>query len=358
MSGRSLAEELEQVIQDRAGLFAYCSPGTCVPRLFLFATDEIRTYCSWASLPDSKGFLIAPFALSPSTPIVFLPLDGKTDLAQDYIWPTVTEAPSEQQLRHEPTEAYRHAFGTFAQALASGQFDKLVLARQKTSAMQAPIDPIATFACASKLYPDAYTYILYTPATGLWLGSTPELLLSGSYNSWQTMALAGTLPVEAIERGGCWSDKNIREQALVTTYICDRLSSLDIEAHTSTPYTVRAGRLVHLRTDIAFSSAESNSIGQLVGSLHPTPAVCGLPKEEAMQFIISHEPEGRSYYSGCLGLIDPEGDTALYVNLRCLSIESGVARLYAGGGLLPNSTLQDEWLETERKMQTMGAALR
>ncbi|MDO4691637.1 MAG: isochorismate synthase [Porphyromonadaceae bacterium] len=358
MGGKSLAEELEQIIRNKAGLFAYCSPGTYIPRLFLFAPDEIQTCSSWASIPHDRGFLIAPFALSTSTPIIFLPLEDKDDLAEDYAWPRVCEAIESRPLSSEPTEGYCRAFDAFSGALASGDFEKLVLARQKRSIEEGAIDPIATFISAIRLYPDAYTYMLYTPTTGLWLGSTPELLISGERNSWQTMALAGTLPASAIDGDEGWSGKNIREQALVTSYVCDRLSSLGIYAHRGRPYTIGAGQLVHLRTDISFSTEGHSSIGELVECLHPTPAVCGLPKEEAMQFILDHEPEGRSYYSGCLGIIDPEGTTALYVNLRCLRIEDGVARLYAGGGLLPSSTLQDEWLETERKMQTMGAALR
>ena len=87
--------------------------------------------------------------------------------------------------------------------------------------------------------------------------------------------------------------------------------------------------------------------------LHPTPAVCGLPKEEAYHFIIEHEGYDRSYYSGFIGWLDTKGKTDLYVNLRCMNILPQTFTLYAGGGLLAASQLEDEWQETEDKLDTM-----
>ena len=83
------------------------------------------------------------------------------------------------------------------------------------------------------------------------------------------------------------------------------------------------------------------------------PAVCGLPKEEAYRFILDNEGYDRRYYSGFIGWLDPDGKTDLYVNLRCMHIENGQLSFYAGGGLLASSDLNDEWLETEKKLQTM-----
>ena len=92
---------------------------------------------------------------------------------------------------------------------------------------------------------------------------------------------------------------------------------------------------------------------QLLKVLHPTPAVCGLPKEEAYRFILENEGYDRCYYSGFIGWLDPDGRTDLYVNLRCMHIEEEQLTLYAGGGLLASSELNDEWLETEKKLQTI-----
>ena len=91
--------------------------------------------------------------------------------------------------------------------------------------------------------------------------------------------------------------------------------------------------------------------------LHPTPDVCWLPKDTAYRFILENEGYDRKYYSGFIGWLDPEGRTDLYVNLRCMHIEDEQLPLYAGGGLLSSSELNDEWQETEKKLQTMRRIL-
>ena len=132
-----------------------------------------------------------------------------------------------------------------------------------------------------------------------------------------------------------------------------RLLSLGIHSTESGPYPAYAGTLSHLKTDFHFSLRDNNGLGDLLKVLHPTPAVCGLPKEEAYRFILENEGYDRRYYSGFIGWLDPNGRTDLYVNLRCMHIEDERLTLYAGGGLLASSELNDEWLETEKKLQTM-----
>ena len=122
------------------------------------------------------------------------------------------------------------------------------------------------------------------------------------------------------------------------------------------PRTVRAANLVHLRSDFTFKLADNNKIGDLLQALHPTPAVCGLPKREAFKFIVKNEHTPRRYYSGFMGPVAQE-DTHLYVSLRCMNIDGDVCHLYAGGGLLKDSVEEQEWLETEAKMETMKKLL-
>ena len=81
--------------------------------------------------------------------------------------------------------------------------------------------------------------------------------------------------------------------------------------------------------------------------------MCGVPKEKAFQFILEHETTPRTYYTGFLGWLDPQGQTDLYVNLRCMQILLDAFVLYAGGGILSSSQVEDEWQETEKKMGTM-----
>ena len=150
-----------------------------------------------------------------------------------------------------------------------------------------------------------------------------------------------------------WSTKNIQEQRYVATYIAECLEQFTNDFHEEGPSTVRAADLVHLRSDFTFTLPEHGRIGDLLQTLHPTPAVCGLPKRETFQFIIRNEHTPRRYYSGFMGMLDPERETHLYVSLRCMNIEGSCCHLYAGGGLLKDSVLEQEWQETEAKLETM-----
>ena len=88
--------------------------------------------------------------------------------------------------------------------------------------------------------------------------------------------------------------------------------------------------------------------------MHPTPAVCGIPKQESLHFIGKNEGYDRGFYSGVVGMLNPDGKTDLYVNLRCANITGHKIVLYAGGGILASSDMESEWQETEEKMKTIG----
>ena len=124
------------------------------------------------------------------------------------------------------------------------------------------------------------------------------------------------------------------------------------------PYTTQAGSLLHLRSDISFSTSTGSSIYDIAETLHPTPAVCGIPKAETMKFITDNESENRQYYSGFSGILNQNSATELFVSLRCMKISGCKYELYAGGGLLEESQEQAEWEETEAKMETMMSVLR
>lgn len=200
-------------------------------------------------------------------------------------------------------------------------------------------------------------YLCHTPASGTWLGSTPEILLSGHGKEWHTVALAGTMPMQNEVMPTDWDKKNREEQGYVADYIRRIAKRFGNKMTEKGPYTARAGQLVHLKTDFYFLLKNTDHIGDLLQELHPTPAVCGLPKEEAFRFIPDNEGYDRSYYSGFTGWLDTEGHTDIYVNLRCMEIKPGEAILYAGGGILASSEVESEWVETGDKMNTMRSIL-
>jgi isochorismate synthase len=131
------------------------------------------------------------------------------------------------------------------------------------------------------------------------------------------------------------------------------------------PKTVIAGNLMHLRTDIIIDTVEIN-FPQLatimLDLLHPTSAVCGMPKVPATQFILANEGYDREFYSGFLGPINMQSnnngqESHIFVNLRTMKIQNEVATLYAGCGITADSTPEKEWYETEMKTQTLERVL-
>ena len=193
--------------------------------------------------------------------------------------------------------------------------------------------------------------------------ATPEILLQNNGNTWQTMALAGTLKLpeqtSAMTLDGlAWGKKERAEQQLVTDYIAESLQALGIRYTVTPPYTVRAGALAHLRSDFSFALDSSKLLGNLLDALHPTPAVCGLPKQEARAFILENEGCSRRYYSGFAGTLNmPALGTHLFVTLRCACIAPQSVVCYAGGGLLAASNEEKEWQETQAKLQTIQVLL-
>jgi isochorismate synthase len=155
-----------------------------------------------------------------------------------------------------------------------------------------------------------------------------------------------------------WTQKEIEEQALVSRYIINCFKAIRLrEYEDEGPRTVRAGNLLHLRTDFL---ADMNKLGfpqlgtQMLDLLHPTSAVCGMPKEEAMKFILEEEKFDRSIFSGFLGPVNIDSESFIYVNLRCARIFSQSAVLYAGAGITQDSEPEKERAETEMKMKTIG----
>ena len=110
----------------------------------------------------------------------------------------------------------------------------------------------------------------------MWLIASPEILLRGDANGYQTMALAGTMRYAGEDMR--WSDKNREEQQLVTDYIRTCLQPFAMEVTESEPYTTRAAHLAHLRTDFRFLLKDRQRLGTFLTAFHPTPAVCGIPR--------------------------------------------------------------------------------
>lgn len=233
-----------------------------------------------------------------------------------------------------------------------GRPAKVVLARTKTVGIPAE-KQLSLFMTLLRERMDACVFLYSSPATGTWMGATPELLLSCRDNRIESVALAGTR--KARKHQLPWDDKNIEEQALVTSQICDDFIASDLHPCCEGPSSRRAGNVEHIITEIyARTPAEwrEEDTLRLADRLAPTPALAGFPREMALRFIDSNEKIRRLCYGGYIGLTDGIA-TRLYVNLRSAILDpaAGEARLYAGGGITAMSDPDEEVSETEDKFK-------
>ena len=324
------------------------------PPVQLESLDEV------GSMP---GFVIAPFQSTDDCPALLISADSTTTRRLLPAQEGAQQTPLQEIT--SPDSPYSYAFDAFHRAVEKRDFVKLVLARKKVVALAQRMeldDPVSMrplFERACRLYPRLMVMLYSTPLSGTWLVASPEILLDGKGRSLHTVALAGTMQF----REGLveWSEKNRHEQNIVEQYIEHILGQVSSDVLKDGPVTMRAGNLVHLRTDFRFHLAPKFTVGSLVRNLHPTPAVCGMPMHEAADFISRHEGLDRRYYSGFSGPVDIEGETHLYVSLRCAELtetpDGTEAVLYAGGGIMPESDCNSEWLETESKMRTIQYVL-
>lgn len=198
-------------------------------------------------------------------------------------------------------------------------------------------------------YPGAFVYHLKHPQWGEWIGATPEILLKKNGNRFTTVALAGTLATGSKD---IWSLKLREEQALVAEFIDDVIDQFNFrEKQVRGPVDLVAGPVRHLCTTFSFES--DTSVHDLLTALHPTPAVCGLPRDQAREFIEQNENHERRLYTGYIGLDVPDGESIYMVNLRCMQVFDDHFELHLGGGVTSMSTPEEEWEETERKSKVL-----
>ena len=353
---------------------------------------------SYTELNRKRGFVMAPFAVSPDQPILLIEADevrsvdvsrkeegGKrkensTETLSSFLVESYNQIispssfllpPSSKESSLSSRQRYHIDFSNFHSNLLNGEFQKIVLSRCVQEPRKEEQLPMTLFQTACELYPRMFISLVYTPQSGMWLMATPEILLEGGGNDWHTIALAGTMklegellsfdspPVKGEARLSdiAWTTKNIQEQRYVATYLMECLEHFSSQITEEGPYTARAANLVHLRSDFNFVLEDTRRIGELIRALHPTPAVCGLPKQQTFDFIRRNESQSRRYYSGFSGPFNPEVDTHLFVSLRCMQILDDCYCLYAGGGLLRDSEEDQEWEETEAKLETMRSLL-
>ena len=267
-------------------------------------------------------------------------------------WPTNTNLKSKDTLT-TLQDAYESYVAKSVEALNQGPLKKIVAARKVRINAVHPSAKIFQALCEQ--YPNANIFAWWN-GDSCWMGASPELLLETTKNAsgelmYSTDALAGTQVTSAnngLSRP--WTAKEVEEHQLVTDGIVQDLTTYgaaDIAPSSLT--NKRAGHLFHRFQSIAFQTDKPEGV---LDCLHPTAALCGLPRKDARQWIIDHEGQARNYYGGYFALRYKSACYA-WVNLRSAEFFDNCAVLHVGAGLTKDSSPREEWLETQEKTQTM-----
>lgn len=247
--------------------------------------------------------------------------------------------------------------------MATTDLHKAVLAREVAIEADAPLDRVTILQRLQRTYPGC----MITSIQGM-VGASPELLVSRVGDIVRSHPMAGTTP-----RGGdptadarlaaqlLASAKDRHEHQLTIDMVHDTLlpwcSYLDAEAE---PSVVPVANVQHLASLVEGRlSTPAPSVLELMAALHPTPAVCGVPRDLALATIADLEHLDRGRYAGPVGWVDGAGNGRWAVGLRCAEISGNRARLFAGNGIVADSDPATELAETRAKFQALlGAILR
>lgn len=326
---------------------------------------------------EASGFVFAPF--DERSDAIILPLKYSNQLTTAYTNSDLNVNLNLKTFNTPDNEKKFHInlVEKGVNAIKNSDLQKVVLSRKEVVAFNNE-NPFLIFQKLLATYKSAFVYCWYHPEIGMWLGATPETLLKIEDRNFSIMALAGTQNYNGT-LDVVWQNKEIKEQQFVTDFILNNIKSRVEDIKVSNVETVKAGNLLHLRTLIKGRlNAQSFNLKKLLYDLHPTPAVCGLPKELAKTFIIENENYNRTFYTGFLGELNIETpvkprtgkrnienraytlkrkSTQLYVNLRCMQIKDDNAYIYVGGGITDTSNPESEWEETVSKSMVVKKVL-
>jgi isochorismate synthase len=259
-----------------------------------------------------------------------------------------------------PPSSYEDAVARAADRIRGRELEKVVLAREVIVEAPAAHDPAALFGALRELFPSCFCFCCGTPEAAF-VGASPELLVRRSGAGAATVALAGSTRRSAdpsvdnhLGEQLLRSDKDRREHEVVVHRIARTLGarSVWVEAEPE-PRLVKVANIQHLGTPIHAQLADPLSAVELVGILHPTPAVGGEPREAALEAIAELESLDRGWYAGPVGWMDAAEDGEFCVGLRSALLRDRFAHLYAGGGIVGASNPAAELAETEVKLDAI-----
>lgn len=244
--------------------------------------------------------------------------------------------------------------------LGNGDVNKLVLSRKYNLNLNGELNWDLLLQQLNKRFPDCYLFFIKRD-NSIFFGSSPEMFLKVSNNVAEVESVAGSAARSKksetdheFETFLSTSEKNHREHLFVTNFITNVLVNFSNNVRVIEEKQIRKlDNIQHLITKISSELNSSENLFELIDSLFPTPAVCGVPKEKALTLIRKLETHDRGLYSGLVGLFDFENDCELAVSIRSALVKNGQVNAFAGAGLVKKSDPHEEYLETNLKLNTI-----
>jgi len=359
-NSRAVASILDQLIEKQIAFACWFFPKESRLGLIVGNASDVVYFDRFDQLNGEAGFVFAPYCITGKSPVILLQSntffeDFKSDDSLDISgFESFERNPENGNCQIQSKADYLKLIDETVTEIRDGVLSKVIISRQIP--VTRPDNSLgATFFQLHDQTPNAFTYLVNLPVAGIWMGATPEVLIKSDGEYFETVSLAGTQVRKPGAEEYYWSTKDIEEQAFVSRYMLDVFFNFDIHKYkTKGPETLESGKVAHLKTSFFFPVEKiEKCLGNFIADLHPTPAVCGLPKDLAAEFIRKNETHERKYYTGYLGPWRLNQQVSLFVNLRCMEITPTEFILYAGGGITGRSVPEKEWDETNQKAKTL-----
>ncbi len=359
-----VASLFDRLIEKKIAFAAWFNPRESKLGLVVGDASDVKFFDRFDQLNGEAGFVFAPFRITAENPVILLKpkiyfedFSGNESLNPEDFEPfTGNDNHSSRTILSK--EDYQCLIEDTVNTIKEGALSKVIISRQIP--VKRPESSLgAMFLQLHYFTPNAFSYLVNLPAAGTWMGATPEVLIKSEGDRFETVSLAGTQVRKYDDDDYYWSTKDIEEQAFVSRYMLDVFFKFDIHQYKTTgPETLESGKVAHLKTSFFFPAGKiADCMGNFIAELHPTPAVCGFPKDLAQEYIQANEPHDRRYYTGYLGPWRLDGQVSLFVNLRCMEITPEQYFLYAGGGITSRSVPEKEWDETNQKARTLMSVI-
>jgi isochorismate synthase len=359
-NNQTVASILDQLIEKQIAFACWFFPNESRLGLIVGNASDVVFFDRFDQLNGEAGFVFAPYCIAENSPVILLQSntffedfssDDRVDITSFEPFKKVEEVGI---CKFQSKDDYLKLIDETVTEIREGALSKVIISRQIP--VKRPDTSLgATFFQLHNQTPNAFTYLVNLPIAGIWMGATPEVLIKSDGEQFETVSLAGTQVRKPGAEEYYWSTKDIEEQAFVSRYMLDVFFNFDIHKYkTKGPETLESGKVAHLKTSFFFPVEKiEKCLGNFIADLHPTPAVCGLPKDLAAEFILNKETHERKYYTGYLGPWRLNQQVSLFVNLRCMEITPTEFILYAGGGITSRSVPEKEWEETNQKARTL-----